>query len=117
MSQMLISLGENGWYFLQLRQRDSWRDFTAMHKVEHSECLSLYLLDLLEETILKVLEEGDYRAILAFKYVRYFYLLSILPETFQGPESIRWLYYIVSFIPRHALPRTRTASCAIKITL
>lgn len=48
----------------------------------------LYLLDLLEETILKVLEEGDYRAILAFKYVHYFYLLSILPETFQGLESI-----------------------------
>ena len=43
----------------------------------------LYLLDLLEETILKVLEEGDCRAILAFKYVHYFYLLSILPETFQ----------------------------------
>ena len=54
------------------------RDFTAVHKMEHTECLFLSThWSFLEKVILKVLEEADYRAITTYKLVRSM-LLSVI---------------------------------------
>ena len=62
------------------------RDFTAVHNMKHTECLSPsnYWV-FLEKVILKVLEEADYCAILTFKLVRSVFLsVIVLSDTFRG---------------------------------